>query len=268
MKKNPFPGMNPWLESHWGDVHTCLTTYARDQLHTQLPDGLRARIEEYVAVEADELLPGSRSRFAPDVRVIERAYAPAAEVPDSVGTTALAEPLLLPRRSELETLHFIKIIDMQTGERIVTTIEFISLANKLHKEGRKQYRKKQRRMLGGGVNLVEIDLLRAGQWVLAVPRSAIPRAHRHPYNGCVVRAEQQDIAEFYPLPLSRLLPAIRIPLRKTDHDVRLELQPLIDAAYVNGRYYDDLEYTQEPQPPLTRRDAEWADRHLRELGLR
>ena len=43
MSKNPFPGMNPWLEAHWGDVHTSLTTYACDQLQPQLPAGLRAR---------------------------------------------------------------------------------------------------------------------------------------------------------------------------------------------------------------------------------
>ncbi len=29
--KNPFPGMNPWLEGYWGDVHTKLTTYAYDE---------------------------------------------------------------------------------------------------------------------------------------------------------------------------------------------------------------------------------------------
>ena len=58
MKSNPFPGMNPWLESHWGDIHTSLTTYARDQLQPQLPAGLRARVEEYVAVEAEEPAEG------------------------------------------------------------------------------------------------------------------------------------------------------------------------------------------------------------------
>jgi len=26
--KNPFPGMNPYLEAHWRDVHTSLVTYA------------------------------------------------------------------------------------------------------------------------------------------------------------------------------------------------------------------------------------------------
>ncbi|MDA1015029.1 MAG: DUF4058 family protein [Planctomycetota bacterium] len=49
MRENPIPGMNPWLEAFWCDVHTNLTNRARDQLNQHLPTGLRARIEEYVA---------------------------------------------------------------------------------------------------------------------------------------------------------------------------------------------------------------------------
>ncbi|MBY0523528.1 MAG: DUF4058 family protein [Gemmataceae bacterium] len=33
---SPFPGMDPYLESHWGDVHTKLVTYSGDQLQPQL----------------------------------------------------------------------------------------------------------------------------------------------------------------------------------------------------------------------------------------
>jgi len=36
-------------------------------------------------------------------------------------------------------------------------------------------------MIQGGVNLVEIDLLRAGPWVLAVQRNHLPRSYREPY---------------------------------------------------------------------------------------
>ncbi|MGH7128511.1 MAG: DUF4058 family protein, partial [Planctomycetaceae bacterium] len=45
---SPFPGMDPCLEHHWGDVHTRLTVYACDELNPQLPTGLRARTEEHV----------------------------------------------------------------------------------------------------------------------------------------------------------------------------------------------------------------------------
>jgi hypothetical protein len=35
--KNPFPGMNPYLEAHWWDVHTSLVPYMRNQLQRNLP---------------------------------------------------------------------------------------------------------------------------------------------------------------------------------------------------------------------------------------
>lgn len=44
---SPFPGMDPFLEEHWGDVHTSLTVYARNQLNEALPEGVVARIEEF-----------------------------------------------------------------------------------------------------------------------------------------------------------------------------------------------------------------------------
>ena len=43
---SPFPGMDPYLERHWGDVHTRLITSASDPLQKFLPKDLRARVEE------------------------------------------------------------------------------------------------------------------------------------------------------------------------------------------------------------------------------
>jgi hypothetical protein len=265
---NPFPGMNPWLESHWGDVHTSLTTYARDQLQSQLPSGLRARIEEYVAVEVDDVTEGPRSRFSPDVRIIERPDAAAEFNGSGSSAVAVAEPVIVSRQSEPETLHYIQIVDTQTGHRIITSIEFLILANKASEEGREQYQAKQRKMLSGGVNLVEIDLLRSGSWVLAVPKGEVPKPCREPYRINVVRGSRQSVSEVYRVSLREPLPTIRIPLRSTDDDVLLQLQTLIDTAYVNGRYGEDVDYRVDPQPPLAGADAQWADQLLRERGLR
>ena len=65
----------------------------------------------------------------------------------------------------------------------------------------------------------------------------------------------------------RRLPSIRVPLRPTDADVRLDLQSLVDRCYANGRY-DDLDYRAEPNPPLEAEDAAWTDAMLRVKGLR
>jgi hypothetical protein len=37
-----FPGMDPYRERHWRDVHTRLIAYTADALQEQLPDNLVA----------------------------------------------------------------------------------------------------------------------------------------------------------------------------------------------------------------------------------
>ncbi len=275
MKKSPFPGMDPWLEWHWGDVHTSLTAYARDQIQSQLPGGLRARVEEYIAVEAswEDEAPSARTLVAPDVRIFERPRSvPEWEEGGGVATAVEveidieSEPVLVQRVAEPQTLRSIQIIDTKSGQRVVTSIEFLSLANKNSAAGRKQYLEKQQSLLEGEVNLVEIDLLRAGQWVLAVQEAHVPSDRRSPYRVCVVRAESQHRAEVYRVSLRAPLPSIRIPLRPGDADVRLHLQPLIEAAYSNGGY-EDIDYSQPPHPPLTGADADWVAARLREQGV-
>jgi hypothetical protein len=99
-------------------------------------------------------------------------------------------------------------------------------------------------------------------------RSFLPPEYREPYRICVVRAEDQERAELYRAHFQRRLPTVRVPLRDRDEDVKLELQPLIDAAYVNGRYGEELTYAEPPHPELSGPDAEWADQRLHEKGLR
>jgi hypothetical protein len=47
--KCPFPGMDPYLERHWGDVHSDLIAQTRTTLNGELPPDLIARTEERVA---------------------------------------------------------------------------------------------------------------------------------------------------------------------------------------------------------------------------
>jgi hypothetical protein len=74
--------------------------------------------------------------------------------------------------------------------------------------------------------------------------------------------------EYYRFPLRERLPAIAIPLRQTDRDIPLDLQAVLDECAEEGRYVDDIDYAKEPDPPLDRNDAEWADTLLRDQGLR
>jgi hypothetical protein len=87
-------GHGPISRVHWGDVHTSLVTYARDQLREQLPAGLRVRVEEHIAVQDEN---GSAHGYYPDVRVYER---PAAGGAQATASVAMAEPLIVPMAIE------------------------------------------------------------------------------------------------------------------------------------------------------------------------
>jgi hypothetical protein len=231
--ENPFPGMNPYLEKHWQDVHQRLVLYGCDQLQGQLPPELRARVEERVFVDAEAPRPRP---IHPDIRVVERPDAGNRNGPAGGAGVATAEPVVLVIEDEPITESFIEIVEAGSGRRVVTVIEVLSLANKTPGEGHRLYRRKQRELRKGRVSLVEIDLVRAGTRCLAVADDRIPLSHRTPYQACVRRGWLTIQCEVYRMPLRERLPALKIPLRETDADVVLDLQALIDLAYRNGRW--------------------------------
>ena len=260
--KSPFPGMDPYLEEHWRDIHHRFLTYACDELQELLPRDLRARLEERVFVEPDD---GDGRGIYPDVRVVEH--------PGRGGGTALAtevevaEPLVIHAENEPATEGYIEIIDVGSGNRVITVFELLSDSNKQPGEGQDLYRKQQRECLQGGVNLVEIDLLRSGKRVLAVPPARIPPSHRTTYQVCATRGSRPRTYEVYRAALRVPLPTIRVPLRPTDADVPLNLQALVDRCYHHGRY-DDIDYRADPHPPLEPWEAAWANEWLAAKGLR
>ena len=102
--RSPFPGMDPYLERHWGDVHTSLVTYARDRLQKLLPRDLRARVEERVVISEWDR-PRS---VTPDVRVVETERASKRTVARAAAI-AVGEPLVIELADESETQRFIEI---------------------------------------------------------------------------------------------------------------------------------------------------------------
>lgn len=259
---SPFPGMDPYLEQHWRDVHQSLVIYARDQLQPNLPDDLKARVEERVFVEADRY----ERNIYPDVRIFEKPRRSANPRRAKSGV-AVAEPWRIRVPAEAANEGFIEIRDVANGNRVITVVEILSPANKLPGEGRELYLRKQQELESGGVSLVEIDLLRSGERVTRVPAGSVPQLEQTSYVVTVRRGSDPEIREVYPLSLRERLPVIAIPLRQDEDDAPLDLQELIDLAYRNGAY-DDLDYRRDPNPPLDPADAAWADALLRERGLR
>jgi hypothetical protein len=220
--------MDPFLELSSGDVHASLAVYARDQLQQQLPSDLRARIE----------------------------------VRPKLDVEAVAEPKIIQLDAPM-TQRSVHIIEV-ASERVITAIEFLSPTNKLTLSERNDFPQRQQELLDAGANLVEIDLIRRGGWVVAVPEAAVPPDEREPYRVVVARADAAHEFEYYHIPLARRLPAIRVPLRPADADIRLDLQQLIDQAWSNADY-SDLPYEMAECPPFPDEDREWIKSLLNEL---
>ena len=259
---SPFPGMDPYLEAPdiWPGVHALLISYAVEQLQPQLrPRGYFVDANERIWLEES-----SRSVY-PDVAVVKRPVQ-AADVASHASGVLIADEPVHVHAMETE-IHegFLEIFDQQSHQ-LISSIEFLSPANKTGK-GREVFQRKQRELQNGGVNLVEIDLLRGGEHVLAVPQPLVESLR--PWNYLVVlsRIQGHDF-EVYPIGLRGRLPRIRIPLKSTDADGVLDLQALLDRAYNTGPYPDRLNYRSEPTPVLTEIEMQWAGELLRRHELR
>jgi hypothetical protein len=234
--------------------------YISDQITDQLPRDLQARVEESVCIDLDE----PRRWFYPDVAVIELPEIPSTSASSSVSSSAvavadavIANPTIIPVPSEHPTQRHIEIVDLNSGNRVVTAIELLCPANKQEGSGCIAYGRKQRQYIEAGVNLVEIDFIRAGTFIVAAPEAGIPWQARTPYIVCIRRAYRLDQAEIISVELEQAVPNFRIPLRHTDADIVLRLQPLLDDCYRRGRYAS-IDYSQPPRPKLDDKAAEWA----------
>jgi hypothetical protein len=254
MQSSPFPGMDPYLESHWLDVHTSLIADARNALNQLLPDDLAASSEERVSVESDSQEQADK-QYHPDVRLIELPGNNVAvvEPPPRSGTLA---PIRLLAQIEPITERFIRIVETGT-ERLITVIEFLSPSSKRN-PGLIEFRAKRAEFLTAGVNFVEVDLVRAGNWQALLRPHQCPPKWVTPYRVTVRMPSDPAAVGLYPIALREPLPSIAIPLRPKDTEVRLELQPLVKQAYANGRYGRRLKYLQLLEPPLDAADQAWA----------
>lgn len=257
--KSPFPGMDPYLEARWGDVHTALCTGIRAALQPRLPRGLRARAQQDVLLEAE--MDEEGQRFEADIAVIE-AGGPARQAARAPAF-ATVEPVLIRRIPVIQRNRWVQIIDTTDGNRVVTAIEILSPGNKLSGLLNKRYVHKLRRYLEAGVNVVEIDLLRSSRSRLIVQNEELPPHRQAAYMTCLCRQTNPDLWEVYPMPLRNPLPTLPIPCRETDDDVPLSLQPLIDQIYTEGGH-DDIDYSRPVEPPLATDDAAWAAKCIAE----
>ena len=259
---SPFPGMDPYLESRsiWREFHTWLITTAASELQPRLLErGYRVSVEGRVWLEDPE------RPIYPDVSVWER-NPPATR--DEIGAAdEPADSPILVRVPKLKTRERYLLIRRVGSKRLVTAIEVLSPANKLHRRSRELYLKKRRELRAGGVNLVQIDLLRGGRPLVAVPPTIDPEQPGAEYVIGVIR-QGSPFREVYPASMTKRLPWVRIPLANDDLDAVLDLQATVSRAYDEGGFRAEIDYRTEPEPRLTPETAAWSDALLIGNGLR
>jgi hypothetical protein len=254
-----FPGMDPYLEEPqlWPGVHASLIVYLRNYLQPLLRPRYIAAIEERVFVE------GPDREIITDVWLRQNRpgprAAPVVAQPESEAPVVVEVPTLEIHET------YLTILDRRSGQHIVTVIEVVSPANKYAGPGRTSYLEKQREVRHSDAHLVEIDLLRTGPHVLAVPEWLARGQCGYHYLISVNRAaDARRKFELYFCDLHRRLPAIGIPLAGEDPDLLVDLQAVLAQAYEDGSYRDFLDYEAPCLPPLAAQGQEWANQRIRE----
>ena len=112
--KSPFPGMDPFLQLRWDEMHARLIHNAADALQSGLPEDLRARIEARVFVETGH---EEGREIVPDVFVTQIKRRPDTQIMEPQdANTAVAEPLIFTLPSETEiTQGFLEIRERGGG---------------------------------------------------------------------------------------------------------------------------------------------------------
>ncbi len=256
--RSPFPGMDPWLEASWGDVHHELISKLADQIAPLLPPDLSVRVQErvYVLEEAGDDRR-SRQQWVPDAALFRLGDPRPTAAPTGPGGLAVAEPIRVPVPvAEPVTEGYIEIRRLRGDRPLVSAVEVLSPTNKSTRQGRAEYLRERADYVSGRVNLMEIDLLRRGRHLIGVPRAAV-RAAAAAY-GVSVRRGGAGTVDFYPVSLRERLPLVRLPIGPDAAAVVLDLQPPIDHVYRRGRYDAEIDYAVPPDPPLAADDAAWA----------
>jgi hypothetical protein len=243
--------MDPYLEhrSLWPGVHNRLMVAIANQLQPRLVPRYLASIEERVYVES------TQREVIPDVQIRQLQPIPG---PAPAPSPAADAPVVVTVEGTEVHEAYLQILDRYADLRVVTVVEVVSPTNKSNRNGRRAYRAKQRETLAAQQHLVEIDLLRRGRHILAVPLEQTRELGAYCYLVSVNRWPARKKYELYPRQLRDRLPRIRVPLVSPDPDVTLDIQAALEQVYMDGAFYLRLRYQEPCVPSLSVADQVWA----------
>ncbi len=252
---NPFPGMNPYLEQPrlWPEVHNELIALLWSSMAAQMPLGYRLAIEERLEVWEASLVD-DRSRYVvPDLSVTERREA---QIEVALKERTIPEggiEVMIPVPTRVTFLE----VQAASGQ-VVTVVEVLSPTNKAPGRGRMDYLSKRADILESDVNLVEIDLLRAGEPMPLA--TAVPDCH---YRILVSREWERPRAYLLPFMIQDPVPKFPLPLRLGDDELTVDLGLLLAQLHRMSRYNSFLDYANPPAGPMLEpQHGKWLEERL------
>ena len=245
----PFPGLDPYLEhpALWPDVHNRLIAAIADAAVPLVAPRYYVALERRAyLMKPDDIVFIGR----PDIAVV--ASRPGASANLGLAPAgAVVIDVEVPMSDEVFE-NFLEIHEVTDG-RLVTIVELLSPANKLSGDGREQYERKRRSILASYTNLVEIDLLRAGE-----PMPVVGNPPATDYRILISRGWRRPRAQLYTFGVRQPMPAIAIPLDPDATEPQIDLNSILHDVYHRARFDLRLDYTVQPVPPLRTEDAAWA----------
>jgi hypothetical protein len=254
---SPFPGMDPYLEDPrlWPDVHHRLISVIAEMLLTRIRPSYFVQVQERVYL-SDQDDPG-HSYYVPDVHLVETAWP---SRPGGQATAVIDASILVASPVPLEVREPYLEVQDTFDRSVITVIEVLSSSNKVPgANGLKSYCDKRDAILKTSTQFVDIDLLRGGQrprWLRHAPQ---PDYVAH----ASVEAGKPE-GRLWKMRLEEHLKTIGIPLKHGEPPAPLDLQAVLNTVYDRAGYDLVIDYTAEPTPRFTPRQATWAYAFLKD----
>lgn len=261
---NPFPGMNPYLESRrlWPEVHNNIIHEMFRFLRRNLPFRYTVIMDERVGIGNDPSKDPPARYAEPDLSIRRSGMRERAIVPYQTEGRVAAK---LPWTDEAAREWYVTIGERSREDHDpIAIVELLSLSNKLTAgHGRSQYLEKRERIIASGTHLVEIDLTRVGR-----PMPVEGYDGDAPYRHLISRWQTRPDVDLYPFRLQTPIPDVPVPLLEGDNDAVVPLGSLLHDMYEQDYYSNYADYSEDPEGPLSEDDREWIDLLLRKKGLR
>ncbi len=276
--KNPYPGINPHLNSllqhkggGWHGFHTNLLVTIADSLNAIFPDYYYAEVEtslQILTYDVDTLpLIANQKNTTADILVSKK---PVSHQPIAAGETH-TPTLTLPIMTDIEGEEISGLVIYTKPRQAITRIEVLSPANKPGGSHYGQYLQKRAETLYAGLQLVELDFLHERPPVLPnLAAYSRQETGAFPYHILVTDTRSgiaQGKTDVYSFGIMDPAPIIPVPLEGSD-SVSLDIQAVYNTTFSKRPYPDKVNYTRTPDnfDRYTELDRQLIIRHMAKIA--